>query len=170
MKKRNYMFIIVVQLLVLHSVSYSYSFNLLPAVDKIAEITSSNAIDNQVENGNFESGALSGWTLNSRIITDKYITGQSYEVNNDLPHTGYYSLYLYTHAVNQISGYRGGDLSVARNITYSEPLRDYNLTGYVYVNRCSSVHYENWAGVTISFFDSSLAELGRIYYQFAEYG
>ena len=140
-----------------------------PSFD-IQVFNSINATQGQVQNGNLETGTMNGWISSDRITTDvDGITEVIYEVNGELPNTGYSSLHLYARGENAVNG-RGGDLVVAQNISLSQPLQEYNLTGYVYVNQCVSVSYENWAGVVISFFDSSMYELGRIYYQFADYG
>ncbi len=169
LKIRNYTLIFLVFLIIASLITPGNSTTQI-VIKNITELNASTEIECQVNNENFETGDMTGWSYNPRIMNDDYIYESSYGVNDDLPNTGYYSLYLYTHARNQMSGPRGGDLSVGRNISYSEDLGKYNLTGFVYVNRCYSVSYDNWAGVVISYFDDSLVELGRIYYQFAEYG
>ena len=168
MKKTN-----VFQLFLLIIVLTTLNFALIGANTPSYNVKLLNSISStqgQVQNGNFETGTISGWVSSDRITTDvDGITEVSYEVNGELPNAGYSSLNLYARGENNVNG-RGGDLAVAQNISLSQPLAEYNLTGYVYVNQCVSVDYENWAGVVISFFNSSLTELGRIYYQFADYG
>ena len=168
MKKIN-----ITHLILLIILCTAFNFTLIGAnkpAFKTKEFNAINSTHEQIQNGNFETGTIAGWVSSDRITTDvDGITEVSYEVNGELPNTGYSSLHLYARGENAVNG-RGGDLAVAQNISLSQPPTEYNLTGYVHVNQCVSVHYENWAGVVISFFDGSLSELGRIYYQFADYG
>ena len=117
-----------------------------------------------IVNGDFESGTADSWDL--KLLDDS--VEYYYEVRDTKPYTGSFSYYLYGKAVNTIGGPRGCKIEIGQNITLSSTI-DFNLTGNVYVDQCSSVHYASWAGVYVAFYNSTQDELGRVYYQFAEY-
>ncbi|MFX1286051.1 MAG: NosD domain-containing protein [Promethearchaeota archaeon] len=118
-------------------------------------------VANTIANGDFESGATFGWGL-------KYLKAgetNQYEVSTNNPHTGTYSYYMYAVAYNPT--YRGCYIEFGQNITVNA-ISKFNLTGYVYVDQCSSANtYPSWVGIYIVFYNNTQNELGRVYYQFA---
>lgn len=114
-------------------------------------------------NGDFETGTTEGWHL--RLLELGSETNL-YGISSRWQHSGTFSYNLNSSDHNTGSGNNRGVIYVGQNFSVYD-MRKHNLTGYAYVNMCSSDEYGSWAGICIAFYDIIDNEIGRIYYQFA---